>query len=114
MAGVLRALEDRATGKHLSISRYLDYSNKVVKAALGKISFTGDIWSDQCLQPFFAITAHWIARNGQTEHLELRAALVAFHCIVGKHDGKNLAKIALSMLDRAGITVKVYIMSSHP
>ncbi|KAF9490849.1 hypothetical protein BDN71DRAFT_1372415, partial [Pleurotus eryngii] len=58
---------------------YFEHLKTELQAALGKISFTGDIWSDQCLQPFFAITAHWIARNGQTEHLELRAALVAFH-----------------------------------
>ncbi|KAF9489893.1 hypothetical protein BDN71DRAFT_1435048 [Pleurotus eryngii] len=37
---------------------YFEHLKTDLQAALGKISFMGDIWSDQCLHPFFAITAH--------------------------------------------------------
>ena len=39
--------------------------------------------------------------------LETKTALIAFHHIIGTHDGKNLAKVVLALLDRAEITKKV-------
>ncbi|KAG2337339.1 hypothetical protein BDR05DRAFT_841823, partial [Suillus weaverae] len=47
--------------------------------AQGKISFTSDLWSDQKLCPFLALTAHWIAKEEQTSVLVLKAALITFH-----------------------------------
>jgi hypothetical protein len=73
--------------------------------SLGKVSFTMDIWSDAKMQSFLAMTAHWIARDNNT--LKLKSSLIAFHRIWGKHTGKNLAAIVLSLLDRAGATSKV-------
>ena len=66
-----------------------------------------DIWSDENLRPFLAITAHWIARITGTTSLQLKAALIAFHRLRGNHDGESLAAAVLQLLDRAGITVKV-------
>ncbi len=54
------------------------------------------------------MTAHWIARVEQTDGLKLRMALIAFHCLTGRHDGKSLAEIILHLLYRAGITGKVH------
>jgi hypothetical protein len=53
------------------------------------------------------ITAHWIARELITNSLVLKAALIAFHCLRGSHDGKALAEATIQLLDRAGITANV-------
>jgi hypothetical protein len=75
--------------------------------APGKISFTADIWSNQSRHPFLAVTAHWVERDESTRHLKLRAALIAFHRLRGSHNGHRLARIALNILDRVGVTDKV-------
>lgn len=74
---------------------------------MGLVSFTMDIWSDQRLQSFLAITAHWIAKVEGTSALQLKSALIAFHKLRGSHSGKSLSKTVMHLLDRAGITVKV-------
>lgn len=78
---------------------------------MGQISFTADIWSDQNRQSYLAITAHWIAKRGDTEVdvLTLKAALIAFHRLRSRHDGQSLADAVLHLLDRAGITDKVWL-----
>ena len=54
------------------------------------------------------MTAHWIGKvDGRGMDLETKTALIAFHHIIGTHDGKNLAKVVLALLDRAEITKKV-------
>lgn len=80
---------------------------------MGQISFTADIWSDQNRQSYLAITAHWITRHGDTEAevLTLKAALIAFHCLHSWHDGQSLAKTVLHLLNRAGITNKVWLLA---
>jgi hypothetical protein len=75
--------------------------------APGKISFTADIWSNQSRHSFLAVTAHWVERDEPTRHLKLRAALIAFHRLRGSHTGQRLARIALNILDRVGVTDKV-------
>jgi len=64
-----------------------------------------DIWSDQNHHSYLAITTHWIAN--ETGTLRSRAALIAFHCLCGGHDGKTVGEIVVKFLDRAAITVKV-------
>jgi hypothetical protein len=75
--------------------------------AVGKVSFTADLWSDKNLRSYICITAHWIARNKRSKQLELKTALIAFHNVTGKHDGANLAAVVLQLLDRAGITALI-------
>jgi hypothetical protein len=75
--------------------------------AVGKISCTADIWSDKCRWSFFGITIHWIARVLATSSLVLMLAILGFHRLRGKHNGKNLARTTIHLLDRAGITTKV-------
>ena len=48
-----------------------------------------------------------MTRNKRTGALELKCALIAFHNVTGRHDGVNLARIVLALLDRAGVTSKV-------
>ena len=75
---------------------------------MGQVSFTMDIWSDQNRPSYLAIMAHWIAKCGDTEALVLKTALIAFHHLCGNHDGMTLADVVLLLLDRAGITMKVW------
>jgi hypothetical protein len=78
-----------------------------IQHAVGRVSFTTDIWSDKNRRPYLAITAHWIAKLEGTTSLQLKASLIAFHRLRGNHDGVSLAKTVLHLLDRAGVTVKV-------
>jgi hypothetical protein len=75
------------------------------KAAVGKISYTTDIWSSENMTPYMAVTAHWMAQDNG--HLELKCALIAFQRVWGKHTASNLARILLGVLDRAGTTTNV-------
>ncbi|KAJ7130435.1 hypothetical protein C8R44DRAFT_552902, partial [Mycena epipterygia] len=40
--------------------KYYDSLKKELKASLGKISFTMDMWSSKGLHPYLAITSHWL------------------------------------------------------
>jgi hypothetical protein len=79
----------------------------ILQKAVGKISCTGDVWSNKWRRAFLAVTVHWLARIAATNGLVLKSALLGFHRLRGRHTGKNLAKTALHLLDCAGITVKV-------
>jgi hypothetical protein len=46
--------------------------------ALGKISFTMDIWSSKTLQPYLVITTHWLGLQAGTSQPTLHQALLAF------------------------------------
>lgn len=54
------------------------------------------------------MTAHWVAQV-QVEGasvLQLKSALIAFHCLRKRHTGKILAETVMELLDRAGIATK--------
>jgi hypothetical protein len=55
------------------------------------------------------MTAHWIGRHENA--LQFKSSLIAFHRVWGKHTGKNLAKIVFDMLERVGVTSKVFLNS---
>jgi len=74
---------------------------------VGRVSFTMDMWSDNPLRSYLAITGHWIARVEGTSSLQLESALIAFHQVRQDHSGESLANIVLRLLDRAGVTLKV-------
>jgi hypothetical protein len=80
------------------------------QASKGQVSITADVWSDQNLRPFLAMTAHWVAKVEGGTGLQLKTALIAFHRLEGRHDGKTLAEVVLQLLDRAQITVKVGLL----
>ncbi|KIK15458.1 hypothetical protein PISMIDRAFT_115131, partial [Pisolithus microcarpus 441] len=71
-----------------------------------QISFTADVWSDSLCCPYLGMTACWIGQNINS-CLTLEANLIAFHWLLGRHDGKALAKVALNMLDCSSVTLKV-------
>ncbi|KAK0445675.1 uncharacterized protein EV420DRAFT_1572148, partial [Desarmillaria tabescens] len=62
---------------------------KYVQDALGKISFTCDMWSNANLVPFMAVTAHWI--ETKEVHPPNGTDLIGFHHVPGHHDGEHLA-----------------------
>jgi hypothetical protein len=70
------------------------------------VSFTTDLWSDPDLRPYMAITAHWI-ELGNLNKLTLRAALVGFLYVPGKHTGHNLAQAFHLAIDSMKIETKV-------
>ena len=72
------------------------------KAAPGKISITSDAWSaDTTKMGFMGMTAHWI--GVQDRKWKLRAEVIGFKPISGKHSGENLGRHAVGLLDRVGI-----------
>ena len=80
---------------------------------MGKISFTTDGWSDPNQTSFMAVTAHWIeATNEKTptgtkKKLQLRADLIGFHKLPGRHTGEHLAHCFLFITDHIQVTLKV-------
>jgi len=67
---------------------------------------TSDLWSNQGLSSFMAVTLHWIAQI-TTGELELKTALGGFRFIKDKHSGENIAKQMLEILDDLKIHDKV-------
>lgn len=83
--------------------------------SLGKISLTSDLWSDSNLTPYMAVTAHWIqgelitTPHGPQYKLNLRADLIGFHQVPGRHSGDHLACAFMYILDRVNIAEKVQV-----
>ncbi|KAF8812857.1 hypothetical protein BYT27DRAFT_7011579, partial [Phlegmacium glaucopus] len=73
--------------------------------SVGKISFTTDAWSDPNQTSFMAVTAHWIqaidekTSTGLKKKLPLRADLIGFHKLPGRHTGEHLAHCFLFITD---------------
>jgi hypothetical protein len=80
---------------------------------MGKVSFTTDAWSDPNQTSFMAVTAHWIQAieeetpTGLKKTLQLRADLIGFHKLPGRHVGEHLAHCFLFITDRIEVTSKV-------
>jgi hypothetical protein len=74
---------------------------------LGEISYTADVWSSASLNPYFAITAHWAYRDDTDGSIKMKARLIAFHRIFGRHTGEKLGQLCIDLLDRAGTTANV-------
>jgi hypothetical protein len=58
-----------------------------------------------------AVTAHWIEvideKSTGLKKLQLRADLIGFHKIPGRHTGEHLAHCFLFITDRVKVTSKV-------
>jgi len=59
--------------------------------------------------PYFAITAHWAYRDETDDSIKIKARLIAFHRIFGRHTGEKLGQLCIDLLDRAGTTGNVSI-----
>jgi hypothetical protein len=81
-----------------------------------------DLWSDDQLTAFMAVTAHWIEAklehpaSGPQHVLHLWCDLIGFLRVPGHHDGAHLAHAFIHITDRIGITENVCCLifaSSH-
>ncbi len=77
-----------------------------IQNAMGRVSFTSDIWSRKNLQSYMAITAHYIMCDA-SGRLVLRTDLVAFRGLDESHTGVNLAKVFLDVMKEIGTLNKV-------
>ena len=77
-----------------------------------------DMWTDPNLIPYMAVTAHWIQAKPDNSHISpgpplyrigMRADLIGFVHVPGKHDGKHLCLAFYYILERLGIQSKVSI-----
>ena len=63
-----------------------------------------DLWSNQNLAPFMAVTSHWIhvtkirTSDGPEYILKLRADLVGFQHVPRRHTGKHLCDAFLQVV----------------
>ncbi|KAF5338299.1 hypothetical protein D9758_015766 [Tetrapyrgos nigripes] len=92
-------------------NQYIEYMQNRLKAAVGKIALTEDMWSDPNLRGFMALTAHWIEGKPATQggHLILsfECALIGFLHVPGKHTGKHLARGLMFLCERLQIIPKL-------
>jgi hypothetical protein len=113
----LKQLEEDMTVCMLASSD-IDTNLIMLQNSVGKISFTTDNWSDPNRASFMAVTAHWIeaidemTTSGVHKKLQLRADLIGFHKIPGRHTGEHLAHCFLFITDRIKITPKVSAIST--
>ncbi len=74
-----------------------------------------DLWTDENLSPFMAVTAHYIEVKNVVDSravIQLRSRLVGFHRVPGRHTGEHLAQGFIYILDRLGMSRKVSICSN--
>ncbi|PIL28171.1 hypothetical protein GSI_09708 [Ganoderma sinense ZZ0214-1] len=109
-----RRLEDknilhRTLAHKLLVQEYereMDELRTELKGALGRISFTCDLWSSVVLRSFFAITLHYVAEDGD-HNIVLRSRLGAFRHILERHTGENLAEQFIAIVEELGILDKI-------
>ncbi|KAF5342769.1 hypothetical protein D9758_017026 [Tetrapyrgos nigripes] len=70
------------------------------------------MWSNSNMTPFLAVTAHWIETKAKTDskdkfELKLRAELIGFHRVPGRHDGDHLGHAMLYVFDRVNLSPKL-------
>ena len=74
----------------------------------GQISITFDSWTSDALDPYLAVTAHYIYSDvNQPNSWELRSKVLGYTEIRGNHSGANTAAIILHVVDQYGIRHKV-------
>ncbi|CAE6452410.1 unnamed protein product [Rhizoctonia solani] len=78
-----------------------------IKNSLGEVSLTTDLWSDELLRAFMAVTAHYINSEGNlAEHL------IAFRKLDGHHTGANVGQVLFSVIDEMGIVPKMGMVTA--
>ena len=74
------------------------------------MSITADSWSaDTTKMSFLGMTAHFIeVKDGRWK---LRAEVIGFKSLSGAHDGENLGRYAVGLLDRVGIMDQRHVLT---
>lgn len=60
---------------------------------------------------FQGVTAHWI--EVKEEKWKMRAAVIGFKALSGAHNGENLGRYTVGLLDRVGIMDRKSSKVSH-
>lgn len=76
-------------------------------AVCGAINTTCDAWQASNIDAYFAVTGHWIEVMTPTQW-KSESALLGFTQVNNAHNGKRLGGTLFKVLDRVGITHKVY------
>ncbi|KAJ3558445.1 hypothetical protein NM688_g926 [Phlebia brevispora] len=84
-----------------------DRLKEMLKHAVGRVSFTTDMWSNAVLKGFMAITVHFITRDPKTGQLELQSELAAFRYVRGSHTGDVMSDVFIHVLQELDIMGKV-------
>ncbi|KAI6101149.1 hypothetical protein F5141DRAFT_1065919 [Pisolithus sp. B1] len=96
---------------HLWYESFIQLQSNM-RAGIGNISFTMDVWLDKAGVPYLAMTGHWINKDPVRKVLHLECGLLAFHWLRQHHISQPLAQSILYLLDRMGITDKNLITLS--
>jgi hypothetical protein len=76
------------------------------------MSITADGWSAETTKMgFLGMTAHWIEVKGN--EWKMRSAVIGFKAISGAHNGENLGRYVVGLLDRVGIMDENRSKASH-
>ncbi|KAJ2975727.1 hypothetical protein NUW54_g11681 [Trametes sanguinea] len=81
--------------------------------ALGRVSFTCDLWSCNSLRGFLAITVHYCS-EGEEKQLKLETRLGAFCYIPGRHTGANLAQHFMQVLEELNVLDRKLTLPGGP
>ncbi|KAJ3823479.1 hypothetical protein F5880DRAFT_1467496, partial [Lentinula raphanica] len=74
-----RDIPHRTRLSELILEQYGVHWKRIVlemKASLGRISFTSDMWSNGVLKGFMAITAHYMIKDATSGQLVMRSRLI--------------------------------------
>jgi hypothetical protein len=92
------------------INNFTNYLNNIcsaIQASPGTVSTNWDMWTqDQTSDPYFGMLGSWI--NVSPASWTLRVEILAFHIVIGAHDGENLGRYFVKFLDHSAITERSY------
>lgn len=71
---------------------------KVVKEALSKVHISFDIWTSPNCKPVLAVNSHFLGRDSAGK-LAVQSVLLDMVEVFGAHDGANIAKSVMRVLD---------------
>ncbi|GJJ10160.1 hypothetical protein Clacol_004386 [Clathrus columnatus] len=87
-----------------------------MKGSEGKILLTSDLWDDKSMKAYAGVMAHYAVqiKSGTCGKgdLILQASLIGFLPIPGKHRGQDIARSLLFVMDRAGISDKIFCITT--
>lgn len=77
----------------------------LLQKALGLVSMTTDIWTDQNMRAWMAVTGHWIQERSGA--FELRSDMIAFKYLPGTHTGEVIGNTLVKVAERVNIIQNV-------
>ena len=101
-------LPGRSAIRSKIISEFDDYISNLkltFQQVVGDVSVNWDTWTAQYTSAaFLGLCAQWI--DVKADGWIFRSEVLAMHKISGLHDGNNLGRYVIKLLDRVGVTSK--------